>query len=94
MMAFRISDRRTPLFRPEWCEDGVMEVTSADGTNVTVIEEGNGRPILIVHPGGAHRHRGCASHGCWPTGFVYFASIVVLTELRASLIRRRPWRTR
>jgi pimeloyl-ACP methyl ester carboxylesterase len=30
-----------------------MDVTSPDGAHVTVIEEGHGRPILIVHPGGA-----------------------------------------
>jgi pimeloyl-ACP methyl ester carboxylesterase len=29
-----------------------MNVTSTDGTQVTVTEEGHGRPILIVHPGG------------------------------------------
>jgi pimeloyl-ACP methyl ester carboxylesterase len=30
-----------------------MDVRSADGTGVVVTDEGHGRPVLIVHPGGA-----------------------------------------
>jgi len=30
-----------------------MDVVSSDGTRIHVIEEGQGRPILVVHPGGA-----------------------------------------
>jgi pimeloyl-ACP methyl ester carboxylesterase len=31
---------------------GIAEVTSADGFRIPVTEQGHGRPILIVHPGG------------------------------------------
>jgi pimeloyl-ACP methyl ester carboxylesterase len=31
---------------------GTTEVTSADGFRISVTEQGRGRPILIVHPGG------------------------------------------
>jgi pimeloyl-ACP methyl ester carboxylesterase len=32
---------------------GATDVTSADGAHVAVTDEGHGRPILIVHPGGS-----------------------------------------
>jgi pimeloyl-ACP methyl ester carboxylesterase len=31
-----------------------LDVTSADGTHMTVIDEGHGKPVLIVHPGGGN----------------------------------------
>lgn len=31
-----------------------LDVTSADGTRIKVTDEGHGKPVLIVHPGGAN----------------------------------------
>ncbi len=59
-----------------------MDVTSADGTHVTVTEHGQGPPILIVHPGGG-------DSSSWT-----LVARRLATRFRVLRFDRRPYRTR